>query len=221
MDETGQKKYKRGVIREENERIILDAAAQEFVLNGFRGTTMNSIAERSGLPKANIHYYFKNKISLYGAVLHGVIDMWDASFNELSPSDDPAEVLSRYIYSKVMFSRDNPIASRLFALEIISGGENLTEYFGRNYQEWFAGRAQVFQSWIDQGKMDPVDPSHVIFMIWASTQHYADFVPQICRSLPSGTIADEDYERAAETLIHIILKGCGLSKGLVKHVLAE
>ncbi|WP_245980647.1 TetR/AcrR family transcriptional regulator [Sinobacterium caligoides] len=215
-----QKKYKRGLIREENERLILEAAAQEFVLNGFRGTTMNAIAERSGLPKANLHYYFKNKISLYGAVLRGVIEMWDSTFNELTGDDDPAEVLSSYIYTKVMFSRDNAVVSRLFALELISGGEHLSEYFGIDYQEWFTGRAEVFQAWIDKGKMDPVDPVHVIFLIWASTQHYADFAPQVNRVMAGGQMSHEDFDRAAQTLVHVILKGCGISQGLVGHVLS-
>ncbi|CAH0991370.1 HTH-type transcriptional regulator RutR [Sinobacterium norvegicum] len=211
-----QKKYKRGLIRQENERIILTAAAEEFVLNGFRGTSMNAISERSGLPKANLHYYFSSKLGLYGAVLREVLELWDATFNELTADDDPAQSLSRYVRGKVMFSRDNPLASRLFAIELISGGEHLSEYFGEDYRLWFAGRAQVFKAWIDAGKMDAVDPNHLIFMIWASTQHYADFSSQVTHALGvENGLDDEEFERAADTLCHIILKGCGISSGVI------
>ena len=51
-------------IREHNQQQILVAAEQEFVLKGFRGATMQGIADRAGLPKANVHYYFKSKKNL-------------------------------------------------------------------------------------------------------------------------------------------------------------
>ncbi|MEZ5448538.1 MAG: TetR family transcriptional regulator C-terminal domain-containing protein [Thiolinea sp.] len=44
-------------------------------------------------------------------------------------------------------------------------------------------RTAVFQAWIDQGKMNPVDPAHLMFLLWSSTQHYADFSTQIQAAL--------------------------------------
>jgi TetR/AcrR family transcriptional regulator len=109
------------------------------------------------------------------------------------------------------FSRRQPLASRIFAMEIISGGECLSEYFNQDYRSWFTGRAAVFQAWIDAGKMDPVDPVHLIFLLWGSTQHYADFATQICRVTGQARLTREDFEQAGDNLIRIILKGCGLT----------
>lgn len=36
-------------------------------------------------------------------------------------------------------------------------------------------KSAIVSGWIDRGKLAPVDPQHLIFMIWATTQHYADF----------------------------------------------
>jgi TetR/AcrR family transcriptional regulator len=168
-------------IRQKNEETILKAAEDEFARHGYKGTSMNTIAQNAGLPKANLHYYFTNKLGLYVAVLSNIIELWDSTFNTLTAEDDPAEALTRYIRAKMEFSRRQPQASRIFAMEVISGGECLTEYFNQDYRAWFQGRAAVFQAWIDAGKMDPVDPVHLIFLLWGSTQHYADFATQICR----------------------------------------
>lgn len=200
-----------GRIRQQNEEIILKAAEDEFARHGFKGTSMNAIALKAGLPKANLHYYFTNKLGLYIAVLSNIIELWDSTFNSLSADDDPAQALSSYIRAKMEFSRRQPEASRVFAMEIISGGACLTEYFTQDYRTWFQGRAAVFQAWIDAGKMDPVDPVHLIFLLWGSTQHYADFATQICRVSGRTRLTRQDMQDASDNLIRIILKGCGLT----------
>ncbi|AYN14248.1 TetR family transcriptional regulator [Pseudomonas monteilii] len=199
-----------GRIRQKNEQAIIQAAEDEFARHGFKGTSMNTIALKAGLPKANLHYYFNNKLGLYIAVLSNIIELWDSTFNALSVDDDPGEALSQYIRTKMEFSRRNPQASRIFAMEVISGGTCLTEYFSADYREWFRGRAAVFQAWIAAGKMDPVDPVHLIFLLWGSTQHYADFATQICQVTGRSRLTKQDMEDASNNLIHIILKGCGI-----------
>ena len=121
-------------IRQKNEEAIIKAAEDEFARHGFKGTSMNTIALKAGLPKANLHYYFTNKLGLYIAVLSNIIELWDSTFNTLSVDDDPAEALARYIRAKMEFSRRQPQASRIFAMEIISGGECMSEYFSQDYR---------------------------------------------------------------------------------------
>ncbi|GLH35298.1 MULTISPECIES: TetR/AcrR family transcriptional regulator [Pseudomonas] len=200
-----------GRIRQKNEQAIIQAAEDEFARHGFKGTSMNTIALKAGLPKANLHYYFTNKLGLYIAVLSNIIELWDSTFNALSVDDDPGAALSHYIRTKMEFSRRNPQASRIFAMEVISGGTCLTEYFSADYREWFRGRAAVFEAWIAAGKMDPVDPVHLIFLLWGSTQHYADFATQICQVTGRSRLTKQDMEDASNNLIHIILKGCGIA----------
>ena len=200
-----------GRIRQKNEKAIIAAAEEQFARHGYKGTSMNTIAQAVGLPKANLHYYFSSKLGLYVAVLSNVLDQWDETFNHLSVDDDPAVALSSYIRAKTEFSRTQPLASRIFAMEVISGGECLSGHFTQDYRDWFRGRAAVFQAWIDAGKMDPIDPVHLIFLLWGSTQHYADFASQICRFTGKSSLKKADFDEAAENLERIILKGCGLT----------
>ena len=200
-----------GRIRQKNEEAIIKAAEEEFARHGFKGTSMNTIAQNVGLPKANLHYYFSSKEGLYIAVLNNILDQWDATFSGLTVDDDPALALSRYIRAKIEYSRTQPLASRIFAMEVISGGQYLTAHYNQDYREWFRQRAGVFQAWIDAGTMEPIDPVHLIFLLWGSTQHYADFASQICRVKQCSRLTKQDFEEAADQLVQIILKGCGLT----------
>ena len=202
-----------GKIRQHNETLILRAAEEEFAEKGFAGASINAIANRAGLPKANIHYYFKNKMGLYVAVLSNIIDLWDETLGSISVDDDPADVLPNYIRRKIAFSQEYPMASRIFASEIISGAHNMKAYFSDDYHGWFSGRVAVFQQWMDEGKLDAeITPEHLLFMIWSTTQHYADFAVQIAAALNKSSPDDEDFKAAQKTLTHIILKGCGVSR---------
>lgn len=198
-------------IRRKNEQLILSAAEEEFARHGYKGASMNSIAVRAGLPKANIHYYFNSKLELYAAVLSRIIELWDGTLNELKADDDPAVALPRYIAAKMRFSRDQPLASRIFAIEILNGAPNLVGYFDEEYRSWFRSRTDVFRAWARQGRIAPLDPAHLIFLLWSATQHYADFACQIRASLGKEALTDADYESATQTLTHVILRGCGVA----------
>ncbi|WMP18857.1 TetR/AcrR family transcriptional regulator [Thiothrix lacustris] len=201
-----------GRIRQQNESKIIAAAEIEFARHGYKGASIQNIAERSGLPKANIHYYFRSKQGLYAAVLSNILNLWDEVLSELDPEGDPAQELEAYIRAKMALSRDYPLASRIFGIEIMHGGPHLKEYFQDGYVDWFKGRTAVFETWIAQGKMNPVDPAHLVFLLWSSTQHYADFSCQIDAALgkQQAMLDATEFDKAADTLLHIILQGCGI-----------
>jgi TetR/AcrR family transcriptional regulator len=190
---------------------ILAAAKEEYALHGYSGTRMQAIADRAGLPKANIHYHFKNKQRLYLAVLDQIIDNWNQPFENVSADDDPAEALDIFIRTKVQQSYDDPAASKLFASEIIQGAPHLQDYLRTQMRPWVKARAGVIESWIKAGKMQDTDPYQLIFMIWASTQHYADFQTQVLAILNKAEFDADLLDETASFISHMILKGCGLS----------
>lgn len=205
------KTYKPGKIREKSIQHIMQAAQEEFVLQGYKGTTMQSIADRAQLPKANIHYYFKSKENLYHAVLEDILDLWDEVLGDISVDDDPAEVLARFIRVKVEMSFTHPGPSKLFAMEIIQGAQHLKEFARTYLRQWVRDKAKVFQQWIDQDKMADVDPVHLIFLIWSSTQHYADFETQVLTIMNRAEYEQDDIEKVINFLCQVILTGCGLT----------
>jgi TetR/AcrR family transcriptional regulator len=120
--------------------------------------------------------------------------------------------LSAYITRKLDYSRSHPTASRLFAMEMLQGAPHLNAALTGNLHYLVEVKSRIIESWIREGRIRPVDPKHLIFAIWATTQHYADFSTQI-RSLTGKGIEDEDfYETARNMLTSILLDGvlpCG------------
>lgn len=199
-----------GRLRRAREARILDAAEAVFAEAGFSGATMQGIAEQAQLPKANVHYYFGTKEALYRAVLARILDLWVDAFDHLVPERDPAEALAAYIGDKMLWSRTRPLASKVFANEIIHGAPQVADYLSGKLKRTIDEKAQVIEGWIAAGQMAPVDPRHLVFTLWAATQTYADFEAQI-RAVLGRDAMDEDVFRAASRHVTgLILRGCGL-----------
>ena len=202
---------KQGKIRVASELKIIAAAQQEFVLQGFKGASVQSIADRAGLPKANILYYFKNKENLYHGVLEQTLNMWDQAIGDIDPDLGPKLALEQFIAAKVKVSFEHPVASKIYAMEIIQGAPHLKDYARTYLRQWVKEKAALIQSWIDRGEMRAVDPVNLIFLIWSSTQHYADFETQVLTVMNRADYETEDIERVTKFLTDMILRGCDLA----------
>ncbi|PCI62603.1 MAG: TetR family transcriptional regulator [Gammaproteobacteria bacterium] len=203
---------KTGKIREKSEYNILQAAQAEFIIQGYKGASVQSIADRAQLPKANVLYYFKNKENIYHAILQLTLDMWDQGIGDIKLEDGPQMAIEKIIAAKVKMSFKNPNASKIYALEIIQGAQHLKDFARTYLRKWVREKAKVFQHWIDNGEMADVNPVNLIFLIWSSTQHYADFETQILTIMNRADYEEEDIEQVTEFLTDIILRGCKLKQ---------
>jgi TetR/AcrR family transcriptional regulator len=192
------------------ERRILEAAESVFAEAGFNGATTAEIARRAAIPKANLHYYFNTKEELYQQVLTGIVNTWLHTADEIRADAEPASALAHYIAAKIELARERPIPSRVFANELIHGAPHLGKYLSTDLRAWVETKVKVIRGWIAAGKMREVDPKHLLFMIWASTQTYADFASQISAVLGREPTA-QDYKAVARQMTDIILRGCGLT----------
>jgi TetR/AcrR family transcriptional regulator len=190
-----------------NEERILDAAQEVFATYGYHGATIDEVADRAGISKPNLHYYFKRKRDLYLAVLRRTLEIWLVPLRELDRTGDPAVEIGNYIAQKVQLSRRYPAASRVFANEIVQGAPFLKRYLQTNLREVVERKAAVIQHWIDEGKLAPIDPYHLIFLIWAATQHYADFIPQIKAVMNVSRLNQGHFRKVEQSLSRIILHG--------------
>lgn len=200
----------KGQIRQSNELKILAAAERVFAGAGFSGATMAQIAEESGLPKANLHYYFGNKEALYRAVLAHILQDWLAPTHGIVPEADPREAIESYIRSKMALSASRPHASKVWANELLHGAAVIGELLSSELRPIVKAKAAVIDQWIAEKKMAPVDSTHLFFSIWASTQTYADFDLQVSAVLSKSELREADYERATTHVVNLILRGCGL-----------
>lgn len=194
-------------IQEANRRIILEAALDVFSTYGFRGSTIDQIAEKAGMSKPNLLYYFKRKQDIYVSVLEETLEEWLRPLHELDPLGDPVEELRRYITRKIEMSAKKPEASRLFANEILHGAPAIEGFLSTSLKKLVDEKSAVIREWVSQGRLAPIDPYHLIFMIWATTQHYADFDVQVRAIL--GTQIDRPgfSGQVAQAVLTLVLNG--------------
>jgi TetR/AcrR family transcriptional regulator len=166
-------------IQSQNEALILDAALEVFSTHGYRGSTIDQIADRCHMSKPNLLYYFKRKEDIYRAVLERTLAMWLAPLEALDPTGDPIAELTRYISSKLDLTFERPEASKLFANEILHGAPHIGEFLHGPLKRLVDEKAAIISQWISAGKITKTDPHALIFAIWSVTQHYADFNVQV------------------------------------------
>ncbi len=200
---------RRNEIRQQNETLILQAAEKVFAEAGFGGATMQLIADMAGLPKANLQYYFPTKEALYRRVVQNIFEIWLHAAGSMDRADGPVEGIGAYIDAKMEISRRHPDGSKVWASEVMHGAPVIQDYLETTLRDWTMGRAALIQRWIDEGKMARVDPEHLLYMLWATTQHYADFGHQI-ETLNNGRpLSDADWQAAKDSVKTMILRGIG------------
>lgn len=192
---------------------ILDAALSLFSRYGLHGTPVEEIARTAGVSKTNLFYYFASKEEVYVGVLSRLLDQWLDPLRELQLDTDPIQGIGEYIRRKILFSRTHPEASRLFCLEMVQGAPLLRHELETSLKELVDAKAQVIRGWTAAGKLAPIDPHHLIFSIWATTQHYADFASQIDALLNTGLDDERFVEEATRNVQRIILDGLRVREG--------
>lgn len=200
---------KRLEIRQQNEALILQAAEKVFAEAGFGGATMQLIADLAGLPKANLHYYFATKEDLYRRVVRDIFEIWLHAAEAMDDAPGPVEGIGAYIEAKMDISRRHPDGSKVWASEVMHGAPVIQDYLETTLRDWTSGRIALIQRWIDEGKMRPIDPRHLLYMLWATTQHYADFGHQIETLNGGKPLSDAEWNAAKAAVKTMILRGIG------------
>ena len=187
---------------------LLNAALDVFSVYGFSGASLDEIAQLANMHKSNIFYYYENKESLYVEVLTTVMQKWLAPLQILEVELEPTEALTHYLMQKIESSKDQPKASRLFALEIIQGAPHILPILKGPLKKLFKRKTKVIQTWQEQGKLSAeIDPELLILNIWAITQNYADFSTQM-EMVTGKTLRNRSmFQRTVEHTVHMMLYG--------------
>ena len=200
---------RRNEIRLQNETLILRAAEKVFAEAGYGGATVQLIADMAGLPKANLLYYFASKEDLYRRVVQTIFEIWLQAAAAMDNAHGPVDGLGAYIDAKMEISRRHPDGSKVWASEVMHGAPVIQDYLETTLRDWTSGRAALIQRWVDEGKMAPVDPEHLLYMVWATTQHYADFGHQIQTLNGGKPLSNAQWQAAKTSVKSMILRGIG------------
>jgi len=165
-------------IQKKNRTAILAAGLEVFSQFGFRGATLDQIADAAGLSKPNLLYYFPSKEEIHQQLLTSLLSAWLDPLRKMDDAGDPIEEILGYAKRKLDLSRDYPRESRLFANEVLQGAPHLGDTMPA-LKTLVDEKAKVINGWAKAGKIAAIDPHHLMFLIWAQTQHYADFDVQV------------------------------------------
>lgn len=192
-------------IQRKNTEAILNAALEVFSRQGFRGSTLDQIATEAGLSKPNLLYYYPSKEAIHVTLLSRLMDTWLDPLREMDAQGDPVEEILGYVRRKVELSRDYPRESRLFAQEIIQGAPRMQAALETDLKPLVDEKTAIIRQWIAQGRIASIDPYHLIFSIWALTQHYADFDVQVRAVLGPGHDPLEEAQGFLEAMFRKLL----------------
>jgi TetR/AcrR family transcriptional regulator len=194
-------------IQREKQDVILNAALDVFSLHGFRGATIDQIAEAAGMSKPNLLYYFPSKEDIHRRLLEDMLDLWLDPLREMDAAGDPIPEIRSYIRRKLEMARDFPRESRLFANEMLQGAPHAIDVLEGELKLLVDEKASIIESWMGEGRITRTDPYHLIFSIWATTQHYADFDVQVRAVLGKDRNGDGRFEDAARYLENLFMDG--------------
>ena len=159
------------------------------------------------MSKPNLLYYFRNKEDIHTTLMRRLLDTWLAPLRELDDIGDPMTELRSYIRRKLEMARDFPRESRLFANEVLQGAPRIMPMLEGELKTLVDEKAEVIRGWMRSGRIVRTDPYHLIFSIWATTQHYADFDVQVRAVLGPDRGGEGRFDDAARFLEQLFLEG--------------
>jgi len=188
---------------------ILDAAEAVFAERGYGGATTREIAERAGIAKRMLFYYFATKGAVYRAVLERVVTGMVGIHEQFRRDPGPVG-LAEAMEGITHFAAANLPALRVLTREIMDGGPHVAEltrdYLGPLFA---AGAAEVVRN-MEQGIFRPGDPMHVLIHVGGLTLYYFQMLPLLERIWERDPLAPATLtERAAavrDSLLHGLLQ---------------
>lgn len=198
-----ERKYRPSKKRDRYYQAIIAAAELEFTHKGYGGASMQAIADRVGLPKANIHYYFHHKRKLYASVMQRALDLWCEQLSPLTAEADPATALDRYIRQHLLLAQAHPQTVRLVARELLQGAPAADQDLAEAWRLRLTADAVALQAWMARGMLPAVDPQQALTLLLAAVLGFASLAT-------SGTPPEGQADAVADFISATLVRGFGL-----------
>jgi TetR/AcrR family transcriptional regulator len=191
---------------EESRAAILQAAAYEFAELGIAGARTDVIAREARVNKALLYYYFKDKETLYGAVLDDAFSGLKKSVFQVLDADlPPREKILAYAGTYFDFIASNQLYPRLMQREMMRAREGQSPHIEKVIKKYiqpiFVRVSEVLQRGISEGHFRPVNPAHFVQSIVAMIVFYFSSAPMMQKIVGFNPLTPEHIaERRASVL---------------------
>jgi len=194
-----------GNIRARRTAAILDAAEIEFSQKGYTGTSIQSIADRAGLTKWQIIYFFKKKENLYIDIMNRIFSEWGLLHLQ-TQEGNPRDVISNYIENLFVLTKKKPHRTRLIINEMLRGAPvAIPLLHERGSDKLMNQTRKKFDNWIKENKAKPIDPLQYLFLIWGSHHFFAAFEPEVAFFMGRKKLTDKDWNHIIDQVKSVLL----------------
>ncbi len=182
------------------EQIILEAAMDIFVEKGWSGARMQEIADRAGINKALLHYYFRSKENIYDKIIESVLSRFFSEMNQELQTDQSFEqVIRQFIYGVVAAINANPRIPMFIISELSRGGKNVQGILASMVDQYGVSLPQRMFALIrresESGSIRPIDPPQLMITLLGSCLFYFVAEPLVIEIL-NHVQPQADYDRA-------------------------
>ncbi|HUZ17601.1 MAG TPA: TetR family transcriptional regulator [Spirochaetia bacterium] len=159
------------------EELILAAAMEVFVEKGWNGARMQEIADRAGINKALLHYYFRSKEKIYDRIITRVMELFFKKIEfALEDGSSFETILRTFIGGLIDRIAENPRVPQFILHELALGGKNVKQILTTVIDEQgmtlprrlFAAMSRE----LDAGTIQSIDPPQLIITLLGSCIYY-------------------------------------------------
>lgn len=187
---------------------ILLAAEELFAEQGFSAVSINAIAQRAGISKANIFHHFENKDALYLAVLRNASQQMSVLIAELDSCEGNAsEQIGHYTqqHLKNLFQQSRITQLILRQVQNESSQDSLKiahDVLGENFSRFVS----ILKKFQHQGELrEDINPAMIATLLIGSNVFYFQIQSVIDR-FPEMQFAEKP-ENFSSLLSDIVLNG--------------
>ena len=158
---------------------ILLVAEELFAQKGFAGARTHEIAERAGVNKALIYYYFESKEKLLREVLQKILfELISLSNEALAVPRTAPEVLDEFYRGFYWYCARHKNFSRLTTMDLGSEGGSLRRLFENFFRPLFDRGVKFIDKAVERRELQPVNARQLLITIYGMTiAYFADAGP--------------------------------------------
>lgn len=191
---------------------LLEAAEALFAERGFDATRVEDIAERVGIRRASIFYYYRDKQELYDAVLDSVLGALHERLERALDGDAPlAERIEAAVGAWVDAVGARPSLARLVLREAAGATPErraaLSTHTGRFHQ---LVRRQILERPDFVGaRLHPIDPVHVAATVVGATVFFVAAMPALVPERSLDPVSPAHLAAHKEELLRVVRRLLG------------
>ncbi|MFZ0389109.1 MAG: TetR family transcriptional regulator [Calditrichia bacterium] len=195
------------------EQKIIEAATAVFLQKGKQGARMQEIADRAGINKALLHYYFRSKDQLYQQVFnHQVRQIMLDIFQSMPLHQNFREYLQFFIEEYISRLHRSPQIVRFMLWEIDNEADNLKTALSELFRSPAQAPPREFilriQQAVEKREIRPLDPYHLLFNILGMCLYVFTARPILQAIFPEVETTSEAFvQKRKQEIFELVWRG--------------